>query len=315
MTTKHKYITSLAMVAAMALVATSCKTDDVPYTEPEPITADNMGVYFPNTNESMVMRADADEPVINVTVARTNTKDAASVPIQVVSKTDNISCPAQVEFAAGAAEATITLSYSNLETTPRCEMMIDEHYGNPYKIKDGSMRFGLSVYKLKTISESVEVQVSGSGIDYFAGVKNMAIYQLGNDNRFIWRNFLGAGFDLQFRIDGNFDAENVHNSYGAVTPLNHYSDDEYGWYLMDDEQANNGDNDSYSAWTPQGCATPISSYIYFYYPYEGYSYFYIDLGKYEYQTSAGTAYYSYGSINSAIIDDGDYVSFYYYLYY
>ncbi|MGN1265110.1 MAG: hypothetical protein ACI4UL_04755, partial [Muribaculaceae bacterium] len=61
MTTKHKYITSLAMVAAMALGVSSCKTDDVPYTEPEPITADNMGVYFPNTNESLVMRADADE--------------------------------------------------------------------------------------------------------------------------------------------------------------------------------------------------------------------------------------------------------------
>ena len=316
MTTKHKYITSLMMALAMTLGMASCSTDDVPYDKPEPVAADNMGVYFPNTNESLVMRAEGDEPVINVTLARTNTKDAATVPIEVVSKTDNISCPSQVEFAAGAAETTITLSYSDLETTPRCELLIDSSYGNPYKIKDGSMRFGLSVYKLKTISESIDIQVeSTTAPNYFAGVKGMAIYQLGNDNRFIWRNFLGAGFDLQFRIDGNFDPTDVHNCYGELTPLNHYADDDFGWYLMNEEQAASDENATYATWTPEGSGTSITDYIYFYYPYEGFNYFYIDFTKYDYETSAGTAYYSYGTINSAIIDDGDYVNFYYYLYY
>ena len=177
------------------------------------------------------------------------------------------------------------------------------------------MRHSLSVYKLKTISENISVTVSGSGVDYFAGVDDMAIYQLGNDNRFIWRNFLGSGIDLQFRIDGNFDSEDVSNSYGAVTPLNHCSGDDYGWYLMNEEQAANNDNATYAAWTPKGSTTPIADYIYFYYPYEGFNYFSIYLQKYEYTTSAGTFYYSYGSINSVIIDDGDYVNFDIYLYY
>lgn len=303
------------MALAMTLGMASCSTDDVPYDKPEPVAADNMVVYFPSTNESMVMRADGDERVIDVTLARINTKDAAQVPISVINKTDNITCPATANFAAGEAETTIQLTYTDLETTPRCEMLIDERYGNPYKIKDGSMRYGLSVYKLKTISESISMEVSGSGIDYFAGVDDMAIYQLGNDNRFIWRNFLGSGIDLQFRIDGYFDANDVSNSYGAVTPLNHYSDDDFGWYFMNEVQAANDANATYATWTPKGCDTPISSYIYFYYPYEGYNYFSIDLRKYEYSTSSGLAYYSYGSINSAIIDDGDYVSFYFYLYY
>ena len=315
MITKHKYIASLTMALALVVGITSCKTDDVPYDAPQPVGDDNMGVYFPSTNESMVMRADADERVIDVVVARTRTTEAAQVPISVINKTDNITCPATANFAAGEAETTIQLTYSDLLTTPKCELLIDERYGNPYKIKDGSMRHSLSVYKLKTISENISVTVSGSGVDYFAGVDDMAIYQLGNDNRFIWRNFLGSGIDLQFRIDGNFDSEDVTNSYGAVTPLNHCSGDDYGWYLMKEEQAANNDNATYAAWTPKGSTTPIADYIYFYYPYEGFNYFSIYLQKYEYTTSAGTFYYSYGSINSAIIDDGDYVSFDIYLYY
>ena len=88
-----------------------------------------------------------------------------------------------------------------------------------------------------------------------------------------------------------------------------------GAAVINEEQAANNDNATYAAWTPKGSTTPIADYIYFYYPYEGFNYFSIYLQKYEYTTSAGTFYYSYGSINSVIIDDGDYVNFDIYLYY
>lgn len=84
---------------------------------------------------------------------------------------------------------------------------------------------------------------------------------------------------------------------------------------MNEEQAASDENATYATWTPEGSGTSIADYIYFFYPYEGFNYFYIDFTKYDYETSAGTAYYSYGTINSAIIDDGEYVNFYYYLYY
>ena len=119
------------MALALVVGITSCKTDDVPYDAPQPVGDDNMGVYFPSTNESMVMRADADERVIDVVVARTRTTEAAQVPISVISKTDNITCPATANFAAGEAETTIQLTYSDLLTTPKCELLIDERYGNP----------------------------------------------------------------------------------------------------------------------------------------------------------------------------------------
>ena len=116
------------------------------------------------------------------------------------------------------------------------------------------------------------LQGEAADIDYFSGVTGQAIYQLGSDNRFIWRNLLGSGIDLQFKIDGYFDSEDVHNSYGGVTPLDHYQGDEFGWMFMRDASPSS-DSEDYMTWTPEGGAGSIESYIYFFYPYEGYEYY------------------------------------------
>ncbi|MGM9803304.1 MAG: hypothetical protein ACI308_03920 [Muribaculaceae bacterium] len=307
-----QHIVSGIMLTAIGAFAASCSDDNENKYEPaSPVSSDNIGAYFPDTNSNMVMRADDDEKVVDVIVARTNTQQAAQVPIHVVSKTDNITCPDVANFAAGEAQTTIQVTYADLTTTPKCEIMIDEQYGNPYTIKHGSTHLSFSVYKLNLLSNNIKVVTSSTAdTDYFSGVTGQAIYQLGNDNRFIWRNFLGSGIDLQFKLEGTFDSNDVHNSQGALIPIDHYLNDEYGWAFMQEENPSE-DSENYVAWTPEGSSTPINKYIYFYYVYEGYTYFYMDFRKY-----GSSKIYSYGMISSAVVDsETNFNSYYVYIYY
>lgn len=309
-TIQFHLLKTLAVVLPVAFSAVSCGDDDDDYSRaPEPSVSD-CGVYFPSSNESEYIKTEEDKKSISVTIARDNTAGELTVPIVVESKTDNIAdITESVTFADGADRAQIVVTYTNLDKAPACRLSIPEAFTNPYKVKDGSVRFSFSIYKLKMLCSTVKYATDGSGTAYFDKVTTSQLLQYEGENKFIWRDFLGSGIDLKFKINGTFDEQDVTNSYGEVVPLDHCAKDEEGWYLTVDK---NGDESlGYAIWElPEGNA--VNSYFYSWFQYEDYTYFTIDLRPNE--SSKGTYGYAY-NYSSVVDDDSNYHSFYVYLYY
>ncbi|MGN1263183.1 MAG: hypothetical protein ACI4TW_04020 [Prevotella sp.] len=298
------------MLSVTAFSATGCSDDD-DYTRADEPQTSGEGIYFSGSNTSEFIRTDEDAPEVSFKVVRDNTAGALTVPLEVTKRSDNIvDIPSTVTFADGESEATVTVTYKSLDTAPTCELRIPEAYTNPYKIKNGSTVYAFKVYKLIMVSSRVTYKPdSESTPDYFSGSTSQLL-QYSGENKFIWRNFLGSGIDLKFKIDGVFDANNVRNSHGEIIPLDHFIDDPEGdgWFLA---TTNNG-NLSYATWTPEGSEKSISQYMFFWYEYQDYDYNTIDLR--ENQGSNGS--YGYAYFNSPGIDDyANYVSFWAYIYY
>lgn len=292
----------------MAVALTSCSDSDDNYSPGDEPTVSGNGVYFSSSNEVEFVKADGDEKSVTVLVERDNTEGELTVPITVVSKTDNIDeVSSEVVFADGESEAEVTVTYTDLETSPSCELEIPEEYTNPYTEKDGFYRFTVSIYRLRTISTNVTYASQDGTSDYFSGATSELVQYVG-ENIFIFRNFLGSGIDLKFKIESTnpeeFDVNDLNTCYGGIVPLDHYYTSGEGWYLMADED---GDGDC-ATWTVPGSAYGVNSYMYFwsYSSDYDYHYNYINLSS-EPDENYGLA--KYGVLESTLIDDPDYSTY------
>lgn len=307
-------ILATVLFGLMPVALTSCDDDDNYSPGAEPGVNDK-GVYFSSDNASEFVKAEGDEKSVTVLVERENTEGELAVPIEVLSKTDNIAeVSSEAVFADGESEAEVIVTYTDLDTAPSCELKIPDEYANPYKEKDGLYRFTVSIYKLRTISTYV-VYASDQGTpDYFSGATS-ELLQYEGSNIFILRNFLGSGIDFKFSISGsgsNFDASDPTKCYGGITPLDHYYTSGEGWYLM----TNTDGSGDCATWTVPGSAYGVNDFMFFWSYSSDYSYHYnyIDLTP----EGSGSSDYGYGYFESTIIDDldfGTYSTFYFYVYY
>lgn len=115
-----KIFKKLAYMSALAMLATgiaACSDDD-DYTRAKPVPEDCMQVYFSELNESAYELAPdvLASTKIDLSVMRLQTADAASVPVKVYQTGDIFVVPATVDFAAGQATATLSVSFKEAAT-------------------------------------------------------------------------------------------------------------------------------------------------------------------------------------------------------
>jgi len=284
---------------------TACEESD-DYKPGEKVADDCIRAYFPSSNKGEFIKSDEDERVVTVTVTREKTAAYVNIPLIVKSKTDNVTIPESVEFKAGESETSFQITYTDLNTTPKFDIALPEEYTDPYTIKEGSIEYAASVFRLTLISNCVTYRPYDTDEVIWQN-DTSAIYQMGHENMFIWRNFYCSGRDLKFKVSGTFDTNNVFKTEGDIIPLNHYyHDGVYGWYYTTDEEGT-----EYESWTPKGQDEEVN-WLYFYDPYEGSSYFYIDFSP----TVTAKKAYGWGYAWSAVINtSGNYVSNYFFMYY
>ena len=132
MKTINKYL-FLAMAGSMLTFA-AC-SDDIER-DPSPIVdPDCQGAYFAADNTYEYELEPESPTSITLTVARTNTADAATVGIEVLTNAENVfEVPESVSFEAGQSEADITLNFPNAEigTSYSYELKLEEGSYNPY---------------------------------------------------------------------------------------------------------------------------------------------------------------------------------------
>lgn len=106
------YILSLAAVAS--LVAVSCVKEE-PKIDPatNPAEVENCyGVYFPTQEASgNHVYSPVQDPVIEITVARTKDSGAITVPVKATYSEDGIFVPEEITFADGQSEATFKVRF------------------------------------------------------------------------------------------------------------------------------------------------------------------------------------------------------------
>lgn len=102
----------LSLAAAAAFTLTSCQEEIKPHEPGEPDSADCYGVYFPTQDASghHVFNPTQDK-VIDITVARTNTKGAITVPIEASFSEDGVFQVGDAKFSDGQKETTLQVRF------------------------------------------------------------------------------------------------------------------------------------------------------------------------------------------------------------
>ena len=124
-----RYILALA---AVSLTAVAC-VKEAPFQPGDPEEEGCYGVYFP-AQESDLVRDPADEKTATISVMRTNTEGAITVPVTVVD-TAGIFTVSPLVFEDGQTESSISLEFPDAEVGVTYELSLsidDWQYASKY---------------------------------------------------------------------------------------------------------------------------------------------------------------------------------------
>ncbi len=130
-----KKILNILMIASVLLFV-GCE-DEISY-EKGPISSVEDAVYFLGDEMDIEIEPTDAEETHEVTIVRTNYENALTVPLKVVTNTDNVfKVPETISFDAGEEETTIEVTYQGLEAgkTYYLQFEVDQSKIelNPYK--------------------------------------------------------------------------------------------------------------------------------------------------------------------------------------
>lgn len=146
-----KFINILLAAAVTALAVASCqKEEQVKPGTPDPEGC--YGVYFPvqEASGSHTYDPDMDRSVF-ITVARTNTSGAITVPFTVVSENKDVFEFGDIEFADGQAETELEVTFDDIEEGKTCSFSVQLNDDNAYvsHYSSGAIALDFSVIVVK----------------------------------------------------------------------------------------------------------------------------------------------------------------------
>lgn len=187
----------------MVLGLASCSSNDS-YSPGAAKAEGSIDAYFDADNTFAYTLSPDDEKKLTLTLSRRDSVNEVTVPINVVNcDTSAIVIPSSVTFAAGKAQAELTITCEGLEEKKEYGFVIavDEANADHYSIQNGSTRFEGSVIvsvwkKLKDV-KFYYYQTEGMPTTY------SELYQLEGVNKFYLSDFLGSGTDFYFTVGGS----------------------------------------------------------------------------------------------------------------
>ncbi len=106
------YILSIAAVASLTVLSCQKEKEVNPRTPSPAEVAGCYGVYFPTQEASGDhIYSPVEDPVLEITVARTNDSGAITVPVKITYSEDGIFVPQDIKFADGQKETTIKVRF------------------------------------------------------------------------------------------------------------------------------------------------------------------------------------------------------------
>lgn len=153
-----KFINILLAAAVTALAVVSCqKEEQVKPGTPDPEGC--YGVYFPiqEASGSHIYSPDMDRSV-TITVARTNTSGAITVPFTVVSEDKDVFQFGDIEFADGQDETELEVTFDDIEEGKNCSFSVQLNDDNAYvsHYNSGAIAFDFSVLCVEMVDFMTE---------------------------------------------------------------------------------------------------------------------------------------------------------------
>lgn len=282
-----KFINILLAAAVTALAVASCqKEEQVKPGTPDPEGC--YGVYFPVQEASGSHTYDPDmDRSVSITVARTNTSGAITVPYTVVSENKDVFEFGDIEFADGQAETELEVTFDDIEEGKTCSFSIQLNDDNAYvsHYNSGAIAIDFSVIVVQwqdfidpktkepaviTLNEGWWGEVHMAQLRYYevAGIRTCVFSSIEEGNG-IWGDAVDATLEFTWYTENN-NAEGhnfleVKKQYfgfdysdwaskpvsEAVNPIYVY---DYPWYWIE-RGYNWGDGDMQDNWLAEANKT------------------------------------------------------------
>lgn len=171
-----RYILALA---AVSLTAVAC-VKETPFQPGDPEEEGCYGVYFP-AQESDLVRDPADAKTATISVMRTNTEGAITVPVTVVD-TAGIFTVSKLVFEDGQSESSISLEFPDAEVGVTYELSLsidDWQYASKYSSNPNTLSFSILFEKWNDLGVGTFTDVVASQVhtNFDAISTNVHIYQ------------------------------------------------------------------------------------------------------------------------------------------
>lgn len=171
----YRYILALA---AVSLTAVAC-VKETPFQPGDPEEEGCYGVYFP-AQESDLVRDPADAKTATISVMRTNTVGAITVPVTVVD-TAGIFTVSKLVFEDGQSESSISLEFPDAEVGVTYELSLsidDWQYASKYSSNPNTLSFSILFEKWNDLGVGTFTDVVASLLTNFDAIStNVHIYQ------------------------------------------------------------------------------------------------------------------------------------------
>lgn len=156
-----RYILALA---AVSLTAVAC-VKETPFQPGDPEEEGCYGVYFP-AQESDLVRDPADAKTATISVMRTNTEGAITVPVTVVD-TAGIFTVSELVFEDGQSESSISLEFPDAEVGVTYELSLsidDWQYASKYSSNPNTLSFSILFEKWNDLGVGTFTDVVASQV-------------------------------------------------------------------------------------------------------------------------------------------------------
>lgn len=189
------------------------------------------------------------DPVIEVTVARSITDNAVSIPLKMTADGDGVTLLGNAEFAAGQEETTVGINYSGIpegrQITVSLEIPDDQFY--TYGAGLPSVSYTVIKSTWLEIADKVTYWYQNSNGDNVYPHTYGKLYQLEGTYQFRMTDFFASGLDMKFMCTtgdytGFYPLTNADYDSAKGTSLEEYE----FWYFYDSA------TETWPEWTPGG---------------------------------------------------------------
>lgn len=209
---KNLYRILIALLA-FSFIAVSCKNQEFEYIPGDPETSGCYGVYFPTQDASGSHTYDPTmERSVTITVSRTNSTGAITVPYVATSSEDGIFNFGTINFADGQTETELLVTFPNAKVGVDYSFSVqidDKQYASLYNEGAIALDFSVLIVEMKTLKDE-------------KGNPTKVKFYVNND-------FLGDfGISDPYELEGTIEYYEVNGvRYGTVVP------DQGGIWLSD----------------------------------------------------------------------------------
>ncbi len=263
----------MALLPALLMGMASC-SDDNNWTPGPSDEGVDQGVFFDSDYDKLVVILADDAKEVNITMHRTKSEGAVTVPIVIEEADAGYEIPESVTFNDGELTANLKIRCENIPTSKQMplKLSVGENFRHTYM--SGSWSYASNVivsgWVLVDDQPTHKFMIHNGNWNFLYEDIELPFYQLEGTDRYRIGNFMNSGVDFEFEV-----GKPINNSYPyyyaaheLLSPSPVISITDYGWesYGTNEFGVYGNEADDVAVWhltdATTGAETPIYSFFF-----------------------------------------------------